>query len=30
MMCLTPESNKHHCQLTRNLDDEKLLEVDAR
>ena len=28
-MCLTPESNKHYCQLTRNLDDEKLLALDA-
>ena len=24
-----PESRKHYCQLARNLDDEKLLELDA-
>jgi hypothetical protein len=28
-MCLLPESHEHFCQLARNLDDEKLLELDA-
>jgi hypothetical protein len=28
-MCLTPESHDQYCQLARNLDDEKLLELDA-
>ena len=28
-MCLLPESHEHYCQLARNLEDEKLLELDA-
>ena len=28
-MCLAPESHELYCQLTRNLDDEKLLALDA-
>lgn len=28
-MCLTPESHEQYCQLAQNLDDEKLLELDA-
>ena len=28
-MCLTPESHARFSQLARNLDDEKLLELDA-
>ena len=28
-MCLMPESHEQYCQLARNLDDEKLLELDA-
>ena len=28
-MCLMPESHELYCQLTRNLDDEKLLALDA-
>lgn len=28
-MCLLPESHEHYCQLARNLDDDKLLELDA-
>ena len=28
-MCLMPESHERFCQLARNLDDEKLVELDA-
>ena len=28
-MCLMPESHEHFCQLARNVDDEKLVELDA-